>query len=86
MTIVEPNDFTSQNLSLEIAEAARDLANRINLGEFDDLDEGALADLRGLSEMMAHWATVAHALEQLRPPGRAAMPGFGSIRPTAFRN
>lgn len=51
-------------LGQEMADAADELACRINLGEFDDLDEAQVADLRMLTAQMAHWAAQARALEQ----------------------
>lgn len=70
------------SLSHEIADAAGELACRIELGEFDDLDEEQMAELRTLATLMAHWAAHAQAMEhhlfsdqsatpQLRPPGIA---------------
>jgi hypothetical protein len=51
-------------LSREIADAADELACRIDHGEFDDLDEGQMADLRMLSTQMAQWAEYAQAIEE----------------------
>jgi len=62
MTAV-PRLADADMLSREIADAAAELAARIDLGEFDDLDEGQLLDLRALSDTMAHWAILAQALE-----------------------
>jgi hypothetical protein len=61
-------------LSHEIADAAGELACRIELGEFDDLDEEQMAELRTLATLMAYWATHAQAMEErLVPrPGDAA--------------
>jgi hypothetical protein len=60
-------------LSHEIADAAGELACRIELGEFDDLDEAQMAELRTLAALMAHWAAHALAMEQrLIPAGGAA--------------
>jgi len=50
-------------LAREIADAARELACRIDLGEFDDLDKSQMDELRVLSDMMLHWAAVAQAME-----------------------
>ena len=58
------SDTPTDALSREIADAAGDLAFRINLGDFDDLDEAQMADLRMLSDMMAQWAQAARALEK----------------------
>ncbi len=66
------------SLSRDITEAARDLANRINLGEFDDLDDGPMLDLRSLSDMMEHWAAVAQALEHRLSLTRATMADFAN--------
>lgn len=82
---IDPHDFSTLNLSREIAEAARDLANRIEFGEFDDLDDGALTDLRALSQMMTYWASLAHALEQHRAAA-AASASLAALRPNALRN
>jgi hypothetical protein len=51
-------------LSREIADAADELACRIDQGEFDDLEEGQMADLRMLSALMAQWAEHAQAIEE----------------------
>lgn len=83
---IDRHDFNTLNLSREIAEAARDLANRIELGEFDDLDEAALTDLRGLSQMMTYWATLAQALEQHRSAAAAASARQAALRPNAQPN
>ena len=61
---LDANPLQSEALSREILDAAGELACRIELGEFDDLDEAQMSELRGLSDMMGHWATVAQALEQ----------------------
>lgn len=62
MTVL-PHLADADMLSREIADAASELAARIDLGEFDDLDDGQLLDLRALSDTMAHWAILAQALE-----------------------
>ncbi len=51
-------------LSREIADAAEELACRIDHGEFDDLEEGQMADLHMLSALMAQWAEHAQAIEE----------------------
>lgn len=51
-------------LSREMADAAEELACRIEHGEFDDLEEPQMADLRMLSALMAQWAEHAQALEE----------------------
>lgn len=51
-------------LSREMADAAEELACRIDHGEFDDLEEPQMVDLRMLSALMAQWAEHAQALEQ----------------------
>ena len=51
-------------LSREIADAADELACRIDQGEFDDLEEAQMADLRMLSALMAQWAEHAQAIEE----------------------
>ncbi len=71
-------------LSREIADAAEELACRIDLGEFDDLEDTQMADLRMLSSLMAQWAEHAQAIEQ-----RATLPHgttVASQSPVAFRN
>ena len=50
-------------LSSEIADAAEELASRIGLGEFDDLDDIQMDELRSLSILMTHWAQHARAIE-----------------------
>jgi CheY-specific phosphatase CheX len=50
-------------LSHELQDAAAELACRIEHGEFDDLDEMQMADLKALSNMLAHWSCRAQALE-----------------------
>ncbi len=79
-------DSTTESLSREIADAARDLANRISFGEFDDLDEGPLMDLRYLSDMMEYWATVAQALEERLSLSRGTQSGLGGTRPPALHS
>ena len=72
------------SLSREIADAAEELACRIDLGEFDDLEDTQMADLRMLSGLMAQWAEHAQAIEQ-----RATLlhgPTTSSQSPVAFRN
>ncbi len=51
-------------LSHEIADAAKELACRITLGEFDDLDDTQMSELRTLAALMALWASHAQAMEQ----------------------
>ena len=71
-------------LSREMADAAEELACRIEHGEFDDLEDTQMADLRMLSALMAQWAEHAQAMEQ-----RLAI-AHGSVtaaqRPIAFCN
>lgn len=71
-------------LSREMADAAEELACRIEHGEFDDLEDTQMADLRMLSALMAQWAEHAQAMEQ-----RLAV-AHGSVtiaqRPIAFCN
>ena len=78
-------DSSPESLSREIADAAQDLVNRINLGEFDDLDEGPMLDLRCLSEMMEHWAGVAQALQERLALTCGTMADFTATRPPAIR-
>ena len=79
-------DSAPESLSREIAEAARDLANRINFGEFDDLDEGPMLDLRFLADMMEYWATVAQMLEERLSVSRGTLANLSGPRPAALRN
>lgn len=51
-------------LSHEIADAANELTCRINLGEFDDLDDTQMSELRTLAALMSQWAQYTQALEQ----------------------
>jgi hypothetical protein len=60
-------------LSRDIADAAGELACRIDLGEFDDLDEAQMVDLRALSDTMAHWAALAQTLEDRLGRARPAL-------------
>lgn len=62
----------TDTLSREIADAAGELACRIDMGEFDDLDEAQMLDLRALSGTMAHWAALAQALEDRLGQARLA--------------
>ena len=78
--------FTTESLSGEIADAARDLANRISFGEFDDLDDGQMMDLRCLSDMMGHWGIAAQALEERLIMSRGTLSSLGGTRPAAFLN
>lgn len=57
----EPPIFS---LSHVLLDAAADLQTRIDLGEFDDLDEPQMTDLRGLAMAMASWGAQARLLEQ----------------------
>lgn len=72
-------------LSREIADAAGELACRIDLGEFDDLDEAQMVDLRTLSDTMTHWAALAQTLEERQGQSRPALAPAASA-PAAFRN
>jgi hypothetical protein len=65
------------SLSHEIADAAGELACRIELGEFDDLDEEQMAELRTLATLMANWAAHAQAMEKrlILGDGAANLPG-----------
>ena len=59
--LAEPRDPAT--LSRELHDAATELACRIDHGEFDDLDEMQMADIKGLATMLQQWATRAQALE-----------------------
>lgn len=50
-------------LSRELQDAASELACRIEHGEFDDLDDMQMADIKGLATMLTRWATRARGLE-----------------------
>jgi hypothetical protein len=67
--ILDPNP-----LSRELKDAADELACRIEHGEFDDLDEMQMADLKGLATMLSRWATRARALEHATPDTGANPP------------
>ena len=75
----------TDTLSRDIADAAGELACRIDLGEFDDLDETQMHALRALSDTMAHWAALAQALEERLGHARHA-PAPVAILPTMLRN
>lgn len=62
-------------LSRELKDAADELACRIEHGEFDDLDEMQMADIKGLATMLSRWATRASALEHTAPdaPGNSVV-------------
>lgn len=65
MSHIPPSALTPPAaLSREIADAADELACRIDLGEFDDLDDGQMSELRMLSTLMAQWAEHAQAIEE----------------------
>ncbi len=70
-------------LSREIADAADELALRIDHGEFDDLEDPQMADLRMLATLMAQWAEHAQAIEQRLIPAHGA-PTL--LPPVAYRN
>lgn len=73
-------------LSEQMSDAASELANRIELGEFDDLDEGQLNDLHALSNVMERWAAMAHIMEErlFATPYAASLPV--ARRGVAIRN
>jgi hypothetical protein len=73
-------------LSSEIMTAAGDLASRIEHGEFDDLDEVQMEDLRGLSAMMCHWATMARVMESRLVLTRNSYPVLVATTPNALCN
>lgn len=58
-----PQGPAATPLSHELCDAAAELACRIELGEYDDLDETQMSDLCALANMMASWAAHAQALE-----------------------
>jgi hypothetical protein len=72
-------------LSREIADAAGELACRIDMGEFDDLDEAQMLDLRALSDTMGHWAALAQTLEERLGQARHA-PAPPAMIPAALQN
>lgn len=71
----------SEALSTEIVDAAGELACRIELGEFDDLDEAEMNELVALSDMMEHWAAMAQMLES-----RLVQAGQGELGLTHARS
>lgn len=64
MNAISLNLTSIPAISGEISDAASELACRIGLGEFDDLGEAEINELRGLSEAMSHWAAMAQAMEE----------------------
>lgn len=70
-------------LGHEVAEAAGELANRVDLGEFDDLEDIQVAELRLLSCQMTQWASHIRRLEQLLGMGEGPTSSGGR---TAFCN
>ena len=86
MTIPAPLPAAHATLSQEMFDAAGELASRIELGEFDDLDEGQMSDLRALSEAMEQWAAKASTMEErlLLMPGDPSWYPRG--RTVAIRN
>ncbi len=71
-------------LSRELQDAAAELACRIELGEFDDLDEMQMADLKALSTMLARWSTRAQALEHGLVDPAPALPALALARPSTL--
>lgn len=61
-------------LGRAIADAADELAGRIEMGEFDDLDESQMVELRLLSRLMAQWSDHARLLEQRLAQADGYMP------------
>ncbi len=59
-----PTPTPAGKLSHEMADAAKELACRIDLGEFDDLDDTQMSELHTLAALMAQWANHAQAMEQ----------------------
>lgn len=83
-----PEDPPAATLSHVLLDAAADLQARIELGEYDDLDEPQMSDLRGLAQALASWGARAGLLEQqagvtINPTATDA--GHGSER-AAYRN
>ena len=67
-------------LSRELKDAADELACRIEHGEFDDLDDMQMADIKGLVSMLARWATRASALEHTAPVANPPVPSLVDSR------
>jgi len=61
---IPPTHTSPRQLSHEIADAANELACRVDLGEFDDLDDTQMSELRTLAAQMAQWARHSLAMEQ----------------------
>ena len=67
-------------LSRELKDAADELACRIEQGEFDDLDDMQMADIKGLASMLSRWATRASALEHAAPGANPPVPPLAHSR------
>ncbi len=86
-TIQPPRLLALPMLSREIADAAGELATRIELGEFDDLDEPQMAELCELADLMRNWATMARQMEQRLALIPGAVPAtVMASDPLAIRN
>lgn len=82
-TIIPRHLLALPILSREIADAAGELATRIELGEFDDLDEPEMAELCELADLMRSWAHLARQMEQRLALVPGAVPATG-ISPAAL--
>lgn len=71
-------------LSRELQDAAAELACRLEHGEFDDLDEMQMADLKALATMLARWSTRAQALEHGTAETDAALPARALAHAASF--
>ena len=85
--IVVPADLLAQasvfhSFSQTLSDAAGEFQCRIEMGEFDDLDDMQLGDLRTLGQRMAQWAAFAKVIEA-RGCGSSAT-GANSKVPTAL--
>ena len=54
--LLPPGVSEMHDLSIELRDAGAELLCRIELGEFDDLDEAALAEVSGLGAALRRWA------------------------------
>lgn len=72
-------------LSQTLADAAVELGCRVELGEFDDLDEMQIGDLQALSQCLSQWALRAQIIEQSDSRALLFEPGNGTSRSTTTR-
>lgn len=63
-------------LSDELADASAELGCRVEMGEFDDLDDVPLGDLQGLGLRLGQWARRVRMLEQATSQSLGALPSL----------